>query len=1043
VGIIIAITKIMSSAAETAPVTAMASAMLFGTITFTTVALYTRSKIQPDGNDTPTSIVSKPTSSMSSKSLMEAAHNPRSSALDVTSITSIFTLLYHSSIFGLILLYAYLCEHHPPFPHATKSYDRDEFFFYTALLIVASFFTVKCAIKKTKINDVKKVSLEKDSSDRCDDDGDIIYGVDNKRSMNTLEREVAPVDDRTEILNRDQTEEWKGWMQFMFLLYHYFHAEEVYNAIRIMITCYVWMTGFGNFSFFYIKGDYSLIRVLQMLWRLNFLVIFLCLTQGTTYILYYICLLHTYFFMMVYVSMRIGKEWNHTKWGIRIKMMVLAIIIFLVWDVDTGIFQLLHRLFLGEEPILGATAGSMWEWYFRSSLDHWSTFLGMVFALNFPITSLFFRKLEAQPLYQHVAAKAAMGIVLFAALCWWITNPFMLGKFDYNQTNSYYGWIPLLAYIYFRNLTPFLRNHTLDLLHQIGKTTLETYLLQHHIWLTSNAKSLLTLIPGWPKMNFLVVSIIYVLASRRLYSLTLFLRGMILPDDRSTCIRNLVYMGAILFSFVGIAHVLKLLGILSLCAVCFISVGFGFILYYIIIQATCIETVSNNVAAGKKPKTTFFDKSLLAGALCIVGLGILWDRSAVMGATKIQPLLSNCSNFVNQGTWIPIDSCNAPVQGVGYRDYNVASLGTCSLTQDTNYVWGWTATSSSSHCRFAYKDRSTLQKQLKNRKITFVGDSLVRHLYHSFCRQLGDAGAGAYNTTMEKHSDYSRKYGSVAMDFLWAPYTSNLTMWVDELLEQSNNLDLLVLGGGAWDRLHLYNTDKEQAELHSAIDLLTRKLALLKVKFPVVWVVPTTMNSWALLSDEKRRNIREDQMESLRNVYQATGLYSNVSFVLDGKAFTAERASESYDGVHYPLSVYDAGSQILANAFDWLLEKQTTSDKFVAPSPGSMDNPYLGLLMLLFILIGIVGFDGFMGASYFAALFVPSVAPRRLYYESFSSLHTRVGLPPILPDPQCLCNDNQCDNSKSSDSPDVIEELEPFVTNGTKGDKSSPTRRIA
>lgn len=42
-------------------------------------------------------------------------------------------------------------------------------------------------------------------------------------------------------------------MQFMFLMYHYYHAEEVYNAIRIMITCYVWMTGFGNFSFFYIK----------------------------------------------------------------------------------------------------------------------------------------------------------------------------------------------------------------------------------------------------------------------------------------------------------------------------------------------------------------------------------------------------------------------------------------------------------------------------------------------------------------------------------------------------------------------------------------------------------------------------------------------------------------------------------------------------------------------------------------------------------------------------------------------------------------------
>ena len=66
-------------------------------------------------------------------------------------------------------------------------------------------------------------------------------------------RARSPRQVRDQVLNREQTEEWKGWMQFMFLLYHYYAAEEVYNSIRVMITCYVWMTGFGNFSFFYIK----------------------------------------------------------------------------------------------------------------------------------------------------------------------------------------------------------------------------------------------------------------------------------------------------------------------------------------------------------------------------------------------------------------------------------------------------------------------------------------------------------------------------------------------------------------------------------------------------------------------------------------------------------------------------------------------------------------------------------------------------------------------------------------------------------------------
>ena len=50
------------------------------------------------------------------------------------------------------------------------------------------------------------------------------------------------------ILNRDQTEEWKGWMQVLFVWYHYFKAVETYNAIRLFIAAYVWMTGFGKES---------------------------------------------------------------------------------------------------------------------------------------------------------------------------------------------------------------------------------------------------------------------------------------------------------------------------------------------------------------------------------------------------------------------------------------------------------------------------------------------------------------------------------------------------------------------------------------------------------------------------------------------------------------------------------------------------------------------------------------------------------------------------------------------------------------------------
>ena len=49
-------------------------------------------------------------------------------------------------------------------------------------------------------------------------------------------------------------------------------------------------------------------------------------------------------------------------------------------------------------------------------------------------------------------------------------------------------------YLFFRNCCASVRAKHLVLLAGMGKITLETYLLQHHIWLTSNAKSLLILV---------------------------------------------------------------------------------------------------------------------------------------------------------------------------------------------------------------------------------------------------------------------------------------------------------------------------------------------------------------------------------------------------------------------------------------------------------------------------------------------------------------------------------------------------------------------
>jgi hypothetical protein len=80
---------------------------------------------------------------------------------------------------------------------------------------------------------------------------------------------------------------------------------------------------------------------------------------------------------------------------------------------------------------------------------------------------------------------------------------------------------------------------------------------------------------------------------------------------------------------------------------------------------------------------------------------------------------------------------------------------------------------------------------------------------------------------------------------------------------------------------------------------------------------------------------------------------------------------------------------------DWLLPDQIPGNPKAPPDPGAMAHTTLGLMVLVFAFFGIIGFDGFMGFSYFAAIFIPTLAPYRLFHEAFSALHRRKNLPSL------------------------------------------------
>lgn len=379
-------------------------------------------------------------------------------------------------------------------------------------------------------------------------------------------------------LNRDQTEEWKGWMQTQFLLYHYFMTESMYNPIRLYIACYVWMTGYGNTIYYYKTGDFGLIRFCAMMWRLNFFTIFLCIILQNEFMLYYIVPMHTLFTWLVYFTLRINSNFNNNDKALTIKLLITTIITIVMWN-NTYVF---HAVWGPLEPLLGfhdplhpEFKDSLHEWEFRSGLDHLIWLVGMVCGLwmaHPKCNKAFVAWVDKLPREQWMAWKGLIAVVTALVFAVYMYLFGSLPKKEYNKVHPYTSAVPIFAYILLRNCSHRLRCHYLHMFTFMGRVTLETYVLQFHIWmkttgLNGSPKALLVWIPDdflglGPVNHFLnlaLVSAAYFFISYRTFKVTVVLKDFCIPEKDPELLKTracwlvglcvLAYLMAVLFTY--------------------------------------------------------------------------------------------------------------------------------------------------------------------------------------------------------------------------------------------------------------------------------------------------------------------------------------------------------------------------------------------------------------------------------------------------------------------------------------------------------------
>ncbi|KAL0961885.1 hypothetical protein UPYG_G00332900 [Umbra pygmaea] len=354
-------------------------------------------------------------------------------------------------------------------------------------------------------------------------------------------------------LNREQTDEWKGWMQLVILIYHISGASAfipVYMHVRVLVAAYLFQTGYGHFSFFWLKGDFGLNRVCQVLFRLNFLVIVLCLVMDRPYQFYYFVPLVTFWFIIIYATMAIWpqilqKQANGSGvWHLGILAKLLILLLFICFFAySQGLFESIFSVW----PIskLFELNGSIHEWWFRWKLDRFAIIHGMLFAFIYLVLQKcqVLSEGKGEPLFSSRISNVLLFISVVSFITYSVWASSCKNKTECNEMHPYISVLQILAFVLIRNIPGYARSLYSSFFAWFGKISLELFICQYHIWLAADTKGILVLIPGSPSLNIILSTFIFVCVAHEIWVITNDLAQVAIPKDWAALLRRLLATG--------------------------------------------------------------------------------------------------------------------------------------------------------------------------------------------------------------------------------------------------------------------------------------------------------------------------------------------------------------------------------------------------------------------------------------------------------------------------------------------------------------------